>query len=334
MNKEYIVDGQFCPDGIEIKVQSREEGILRELGIVHLGNKVTRSRTKDETDATILKQAGISYINTTEDEKKASKDHKEKKREMKDKLNMKPLSRTEVEILRKAGVTWLDNMAVINGDDDTYCHKLACGTSMTATDTFGDGSTVNSTYAERELMRRLKHGWSSTGEDCGECGMPVICKSKKGSLLECVICGVIGGEDNYDCHEEEAMMDGGQGVINLGTNMSNMSPNAEANERFSKEKYDYQTHHCHECQTALLEGDTIMGYDECMYCGDCAEKIFEPACSKKEEANQDELDVSYNEALGRRLFEGWELTTSNCPSCNGPLISEFQGAPIICLRCG
>mmetsp|Transcript_3499 Transcript_3499/g.7726 ORF Transcript_3499/g.7726 Transcript_3499/m.7726 type:complete len:347 (+) Transcript_3499:195-1235(+) len=342
LNKEYVVDGQFSQDGIEIKVQSREEEILRELGIVLLDNKVTRSRyNKDETDATILKQAGVSYVNTAEYEESVSKEHTEKKkREMNDKTTMKPLSRTEAEILRAAGVTWLDNMAVIN-DDDTYCHKLGCGTSLTATETVG-GSTVNSTYAERELMRRLKHGWSSTGEDCEECGMPVICKSK-GDLLECVICGVVGGEDNYNSDVEDGYDTGvgtademgmeGPGVLNMGTNMSTISPSLGASEMFGKEEeYDYQTHHCQGCQASLEEG-AVMGEDQCMYCDACAEKMFEPTC-REEETNQDELDAVYNEALGRRLFDGWELSTSNCLGCNLPLISEFEGAPIICLRCG
>ncbi|KAL3807263.1 hypothetical protein ACHAXA_004639, partial [Cyclostephanos tholiformis] len=57
--------------------------------------------------------------------------------------------------------------------------------------------TVNSTYAERELTRLLKKGWLSTGKECNACGMPIIIKSK-GGLFECVICGVLGGEADYN----------------------------------------------------------------------------------------------------------------------------------------
>ena len=54
-------------EAIEITVQSKEEEILRKLGVLHLENKVTRPKyNTDESDETILKQAGIYYVNTEE----------------------------------------------------------------------------------------------------------------------------------------------------------------------------------------------------------------------------------------------------------------------------
>jgi len=366
--REYIVDGKFSQEEcIELKVRSREEDILRKLGILHLENKVTRARyTNDESDATILKQAGVSYINTEQYEESAALEEqrtKKKKRGMNKKLT---LNRKEAEILRSAGVHWLDNMAVVY-NDDTYCHKLGCETGTTATGTIGEStvnssavgtvgeSTVNSTYAERELLRRLKHGWSSTGEECGECGMPVICKSK-GDLFECVICGVVGGEDNYNAELEDSYNPGledvgafdeighnamgSPGVFEIGTNISTINPNRtnisaitpnlEPNERFNMEP-GRDMYHCHECQTSLVD-DAQLGADQSMYCNSCNEKMFDQTRCMKETHNED--DEAYKEELGLRLFDGWELTKLNCPSCNLPLISEGEGASAVCLRCG
>ena len=308
-SSEEAVLGSNKKEVVEPKVKSREEEILRELGILHLENTITRHRnSEDETEVDILKQSGIRYVNSAEYEKSISKEQlKEKKKEMNEKMNIK-LSRVEVEILRDFGVSWLDNMAVVQ-DEDTYRHKLDCATSDTA------ASTVNSTYAERELTRRLKHGWTSTGDQCAECSMPIICKPDS-TLLECVICGVVGGEeDNFKSIEEKEEDDDGEpkeynpdhlieemespGVINLGTNMSTITPSIVTNDRFGIEEHDHE---------------------------DTAEE------ETKKKAEQDE--AAYNEALGRRLFDGWELTKLNCPDCNSPLLSEYPGATSVCLRCG
>ena len=105
---------------------------------------------------------------------------------MNDKMTIKPLARAEAEILRAAGVTWLDDMTVIY-KDNTYCHRLGCATAGT-TATGGTAGT-NNTYSERELARRLEHGWTSTGDCCGGCDMPVIHRTTGGGgLLQCVIC--------------------------------------------------------------------------------------------------------------------------------------------------
>mmetsp|Transcript_13092 Transcript_13092/g.31838 ORF Transcript_13092/g.31838 Transcript_13092/m.31838 type:complete len:225 (-) Transcript_13092:112-786(-) len=218
-------------------------------------------------------------------------------------------------------------------DDHTIYHKLGCGTGTTVMGTVGgESSTVNSTYAERELMRRLKHEWAMTGEECMECGMPIICKSGGNDLLECVICGVVGEEDNYsppgveedECDTHVGTVDeiteNPHGVIHVGTNMSTI-PSFEPIERFGPEKHVDKVIHCEKCQAAVVEV-AVMGEDQCLHCDLCAKKI------------QEEADAAaYNEALGRRLFDGWELSSKNCQNCNLPLVSEYDGAPIICLRC-
>jgi len=89
---------------------------------------------------------------------------------------------------------------VSNSKDILECVK--CGFVMVAVDNYSENDTysskesmtVNTSYAERELTRLLKKGYLSTGKEC-ECGMPIICKSR-GGLLECVSCGVVGGEDD------------------------------------------------------------------------------------------------------------------------------------------
>jgi len=100
-----IVDGQSSQEdgGIELRVPSRAEEILRMLGVVHLNEKVTQARyCEDETDAAILKEAGVTYVNTSEyEESKRMGKEEERKREMAEKMTMKPLSRAEAEILRK-----------------------------------------------------------------------------------------------------------------------------------------------------------------------------------------------------------------------------------------
>lgn len=354
-NKEYIVtDGQPSKDeAIELKVQSREEEILRQLGILHLDNKVTRPKySNDESDVAILQLAGVVYVSTDEYKENASKkDNQDVKKKEKTKGEMgKKLTRSEAEILRRAGVTWLDNMtAVYDDDDDTYCDKLGCGTSVTVSSGIstmgGDASTVNSTYAERELLRRLKSGWTSTGEEC-ECGMPIISKAKS-DVLECVICGVIDVVEQDEEVEvvEEIHVENSPGVLTVGTNMSTITPSLEESgqidtvEEEEHGSYEKHTDRCHKCQTRLVE-DAVMMDDEQLYCEECAEKMYDQVGDEKSEsdaaATETEtkgVDDSYNEELGLKLFDGWVLTKLNCPGCNLPLISEYEGAPSVCLRC-
>ena len=80
-----MVGGQSSQDGgvgVELRVESREESILRQLGVVHLNCKVARPRrySDDETDATILKEAGVSYVNTSEYEEGESNARKEEQK--------------------------------------------------------------------------------------------------------------------------------------------------------------------------------------------------------------------------------------------------------------
>lgn len=322
MTQAYIVGGSTSQEGIEqeLRVISREEEILRELGILHLDSDVTRARcSADETDVTILTKAGVSYVSTTEQDKSESKEvTAQKKKDLKEKMKMKPLNRKEAEILRAAGITWLDNMAVVL-DDDTYCHKLGCETNTTATGTVG-ASTINSTYAERELMRRLKNGWKTVGNDCEECGMQIITKSK-GGLLECVICGVVGEdeEENYDpnyvfeCYnaefEHEAYAMESPGVFDVNTNISTITPSLGP----EQETFGMETHNDVTYQETINEND-------------------EDECNGDEKAHNTD-DEAYKEELGLRLFDGWQLTKLNCLSCDLPLITEGEGAPSICLRC-
>jgi len=102
--------------------------------------------------------------------------------------------------------------------------------------------------------------------------MPVICKSR-GNLYECVICGVVGGENDNgvdDCDNEEvagtidendhhAMASAG--MFDVGsTNISTITPSLEQSDRFGAEEPHYDMYHCQECQTALVE-DADMGVD-------------------------------------------------------------------------
>lgn len=287
---------------VEVKLESREEEILRRLGIIHLENKVTRPRySNDETDAMILKQAGVKLYNV-DDCEASGKDQRDEDEVSEEKWS-KPLSVKEAEILRSAGVTLLENTP-IRYDEDSFCHKLDCATIATAAITIGE-STVNSTYAEKELLRRLKKGWSTTGEKCLDCGLPIICKSKGNKLLECVICGVVGGEDNFNPDMEATSLDVDDptigtveemeipGILHVGTFVSTIG-------------HDYESHY--------------------------SEQPLVGTISTEKETN--EMDSMYTEELGRRLFDGWVISTSKCTQCNKRLVSEFDGAPCICLICG
>lgn len=342
---------------IQYKAQSREEEILRELGIMHLDNKVTRARNNyNETDALILKQAGVVYVSTDEyKENLAAKKSNMKKKDKAQNVevgeevlaSMKPLSLTEAKILRKAGVTWLDDMAVVY--DDTSITAASGSESMVEGGGLGSGggeSTVNSTYAERELLHRLKSGCTSTGKVC-ECGMPII--KDKGGLLECVTCGVVGEDEEhpiegvYEYEPFPSYTVAEPGVVDVGstTNMS-LSQSLEG----ENIEYDTVNEHCHGCQTVLVNNAVMMD-DDYLYCEDCAfghtdkENLYANdaiAALGTEElegitiTEEDRLE----EAIGEKLFEGWELTNMNCmnESCNLPLLRECAGVPSICLRCG
>jgi len=284
-------------EAIEIKVQSKEEEILRKLGVLHLENKVTRPKyNTDESDETILKQAGIYYVNTEEykeNTKREGSDNIEKKKIASKLLGEKKvLSSNEAQILSSAGVM-MDNMTIVEDND------ISSGGGSTIG---GETPTINSAYAERELLRRLKSGWISSGQECKGCNMPLIRKSK-GDMMECVICGVVDrdvveeyhpeGRDDVEDYESPATEDFIRDqlrALNADANMSNLTSSLTSNEK------------------GIEEEDT-------------------------EREQYHEGDDDYKEELGLRLFEGWELTQESCNQCNFPLIAEFEGSQSICLRC-
>lgn len=347
---------------------SNREIILRDLGVLHLDVKVTRPRrSDDETEAMILKEAGISYVDLDDSEANVSKVYTGKKKGRVSKAMIRTLSSKDAEVLRSAGVTWDDKTCVefsgergestvallkkgwsLTGDGCRECGNpiicqsngglfecVKCGVEggdvinvdITVASTTTNlqrnnvpgmeerhyesyqankendthSTAVNSTYAERELTRLLKKGWSSTGKECNACGMPIIMKAK-GGLLECVICGVVGGEEDYNSDVEDnydpsfcpTVMES-PGVIKVGTSMSSMTMNLQ----------------------------------------NSASDMKEPDCKTYQANKENEIDEAFNEALGSRLFDGWQLVPKTCPHCKIlPLIAEFEGSPTVCLRCG
>ena len=276
-------------EAIEIKVQSKEEEILRNLGVLHLENKVTRPKyNKDETDETILKQAGIYYVNTEEYKENVKREGSSnvEKKKIATKLmgEKKVLSSNEAQILRSAGIM-MDNMTIV---EDTTEEGSTIG---------GETSTINSAYAERELLRRLKSGWLSSGEECKECNMPLIRKNK-GDIMECVIHGVVGEEVVDEYHPEGR-------------------DDVEDYESPATEDYDLADANMSALTSSLTS----------------REKLIVEEDTEREQYNEGDNDDRYKEELGLRLFEGWELTQESCNQCNFPLIAEFKGSQSICLRC-
>ena len=289
------------PQEIEIKVQSKEEEILRKLGVLHLENKVTRPKyNTDESDETILKQAGIYYVNTEEYKENAKREESDniEKRKVASKLigEKKVLSSDEAQILRSAGVM-MDNMTIVKDTND-----ISIGGGSTIG---GEASTINSKYAERELLRRLKSGWISSGEECKGCNMPLIRKSK-GDMMECVICGVLGEEEDNDV-VDEYHPEGRDDVEDY---------ESPATEDFIRD------------QLRMLNADANMSTLTSSLTS--REKVV---VEEDEREQYHEGDDDYKEELGLRLFEGWELTQESCNQCSFPLIAEFEGSQSICLRC-
>ena len=284
-------------EAIEIKVQSKEEEILRKLGVLHLENKVTRPKyNTDETDETILKQAGIYYVNTEEYKENAKREGNSnvEKKKIASKLlgEKKVLSNNEAQILRIAGVK-MDNMTVVEDTND-----ISIGGSSTIG---GETPTINSAYAERELLRRLKSGWASSGQECKECNMPLIRKSK-GDMMECVICGVRDVVDGYHPEGRDDVEDYESPATEDFIRDQLRSLNADANMSV--------------LTSSLTPREQV---------------VIEEEDSEREQYH--EGDDDYKEELGLRLFEGWELTQESCNQCNFPLIAEFEGSQSICLRC-
>ncbi|KAL3788072.1 hypothetical protein HJC23_008134, partial [Cyclotella cryptica] len=180
--------------------------ILQQLGIRHLDDKLTRPRLSQETDEHILREAGVAlyhFNRQDDDEDDDNNNFTQDERESAEKTNLRTLTARKAQILREAGVKWMDHMNI------DPCHT-ATTVGATATDSYvtaehssrdhtGLQGGLNNTYAEKELLRRLKNGWVSTGIDCHECGMPIICQKEGGEgLMECIILwggGVLSSND-------------------------------------------------------------------------------------------------------------------------------------------
>jgi uncharacterized Zn finger protein (UPF0148 family) len=221
-SKEYV---ETAPEQIESKTISRQEEILRKLGILYLDHKVTRARVhENETDETILRKAGISFVDTPEYKQEAEKRSKnDMRREFNDKISSKPIKERDAKILKDLGVLSLAGFSITKDVAETLENKsISVSASDSTTSTVASGS-VNSSYADRKLIRRLRKGWITIGREC-VCGMPVI--AFKGNY-ECVICGVVGDEtyceEVQDIVQVESHMVGGSPGIFLLSSDTNMS---------------------------------------------------------------------------------------------------------------
>lgn len=216
-------DRETALEQTESQTILKREEILRKLGILYLDEKVTRARVHDtETDETILRDAGISFVDAPEyKEEKEKKAMNERKKEFNEKISSKSINERDAKILKDSGVLSLAGFSITKDDRrrETLENKSI---SVTASDsiTVASGS-VNSSYADRKLRRRLRKGWTTIGREC-VCGMPII--FSKGTY-ECVICGVVGDEVYSDEVEDivqvEGQMVGGSSGVLL-TNMSTL----------------------------------------------------------------------------------------------------------------
>lgn len=220
-------DGETPVEQTEPNPISKQEEILRKLGILYLDEKVTRARVHDtDTDVVILREAGISIVDTPEYKQEEEKKSKyNTRREFNDKISSKSITEQDAKLLRDFGVLSLAGLTITKDEShrETLENKPISVTASDST-TVASGS-VNTNYADRKLRRRLRKGWTTIGREC-VCGMPVI--AFKGSY-ECVICGVVGDETYCDEVEdivqmESHMIGGSPGVFLLSsdTNMSTL----------------------------------------------------------------------------------------------------------------
>lgn len=310
---------------VEVDAAIKEEEILRALGIRHLDDKATRCRRhKDETAESILEKAGVSYIKSKEyKESKLRHDKEQRKQELDQKLTMATLTRKQVEILRDSGVEWLDQ------EDMTYClsdstsvHKLAVDTCTTASASLAE-STVSTEYAEKELLRRLKRGWTNLpgGKVCG-CGMPLI---QKKALIECVICGVVGDDNYKEYASVNKLRDDATatpGVIDIATAVSSLTPHPS----LSFDRLTIDTNVNEPAEKTIVHANAEMIH----HLSPVAEKS--PVDDGNMFSGQQQLEgEDVMEALGRMLFEGWSLSGDVCPRCQFGLI--VNGEDTTCLKC-
>jgi len=270
--------------------KSKHDAILRKLGILYLDDKVTRARVHEtETDETILRDAGISIIEAPEFKEEQQKKLKnEKKQEFIDKISKKSMSHRDAMILKESGVLNIDTPidAPLPNEEKhgkILSEKKSALVSFSQS-TLGSGS-LNSSYADRKLQRRLKKGWATTGREC-VCGMPVISNKAKGSY-ECVICGVVDDDKYHDevddiFQVESHMVGGSPGVFLLDsdTNMSSLPSSMdytdESEEALRQELGKYLFHGwvllgttCPMCSFPLIgnTSDTSDAPPVCVRCG-------------------------------------------------------------------
>eukprot|EP00804_Cyclotella_cryptica_P029331 CCRYP_018028-RB/>CCRYP_018028-RB protein AED:0.08 eAED:0.08 QI:905/0.5/1/1/0/0/3/2496/193 len=123
---------------------------------------------------------------------------------------------------------------------------------------------VNNTYAEKELLRRLKNGWVSTGIDCNECGMPIICQKEGGEgLMECIICGVMEFNEEGAAHSTP-----------LGENVGVDDETISCFDTTITSGFTIASHgqsginpnHCGSCQKVLSSDHPTITIDHAAYC--------------------------------------------------------------------
>ena len=171
-------NGETPLEQTESKTISKQEEILRKLGILYLDDKVTRARIHEtETDEVILREAGVSLVDTPEykqeEEKKTMIDKKE---EFIKKISNKTINEREAKILKESGVLSLAGFSITKDEnptkDDTHLETIENKPlSVTTSDstTLASGS-INSSYADRKLRRRLRKGWTAQeGNACAAC---------------------------------------------------------------------------------------------------------------------------------------------------------------------
>jgi len=220
--------GETPLEQTESKTISKQEEILRKLGILYLDDKVTRARAHDtETDEAILRKAGVYFV----DEDKQNEEEKSKNDQMeefKQKISNKTISERDAKILKESGVLSFEGFSITKDEpiakEETHLETIEYKPPVTTSDSTTLSGSVNSSYADRKLRRRLRKGWTLIGREC-MCGMPVI--ALKGSY-ECVICGVVGdetycGEEEDTVQEVESHMVGGSPGVFLLSSDTNMS---------------------------------------------------------------------------------------------------------------
>lgn len=309
----------------------RSTQILQKLGILHLDDKLTRPRLSQETDEHILREAGAARYHFDRKDDEDDDDDKasaKEERELAEKIKLKSLTAREAQILREAGVMWMDHMHIETCYTETTIGATATDSFVTAeyssTHHKSSHGGVNNTYAEKELLRRLKNGWISTGMDCQECGMPIISQKEGGEgLMECIICGMVElneegeapntplGKDVQVDDESLSCFDttitSGFTIANHGQTMTNPS-------------------YCQSCQKVSSSNDPTTPLDH-----QTCDRTMIQKCSSDLNSQDDD---AIKKELGRRIFSGWTLLSLSCPSCNLPLISDGKDGPSVCLRCG